>query len=121
MNKWLGYLLLTAGALLLLRSRADSLGSLLGGGSGAASGSEPTGGGGGGGGLTVGQIGSNFIESNSLADAVQGLVNGLWDNGGQGYGGFLTVKTADGNLEYRPPQMNKPIRLGPAGKYWYDP
>ena len=115
MNKPLGWILLAVGAWLFWRSRST------------ASGSNPSPGGGlgagpGGGSLTIGQVGSNFIESNSLADAVKGLVDGIWSNGGQGYGGSLSIKTPDGTLSYRAPISERPLILNErTGRLLWDP
>lgn len=121
MNRWFGYLLLTAGALLLLRARGSTASGLLSGLTGDSgmpgAGGQP----GSGGGYTIGNIGSTFVQSNSLADAVKGLVGGIWDNEGQGYGGFLDIKTPDGSLRYKPPLQLNTLVPGTAGRLLADP
>ncbi len=116
MKKWIAYGLLGVGIFLFLRSRSSAS-------PGNFSAGIPTDPGtGGGGGLTVGQIGSNFFESNSLADAVRGLVDGIWDNQGQGYGGSLLVETPDGSLRYKAPISLRPLIPGYiSGRYFLDP
>lgn len=113
---WLGYLLLAAGAVLLLRQRtataASADGTGVAGELGAAGGGLP---------VSIGQLGSNLYQSNSLGDAVQGLVQGIWDNGGEGYGGHLSIKTPDGTLKYSPPNNTLPVLESRIGKRLWDP
>lgn len=117
-NRTVGFLLILAGAAWALwRLRSGSgVNPSPGGGLGAGTG-------GGGGGLTIGQVGSNFIESNSLADAVAGLVQGIWgDGGGEGYGGSLELKTPDGTLRYKAPVIGNPlITNSKTGKLYFNP